>query len=301
MATELSRGTLFTPQLTNEVFNLVSGQSAIVKLSNQKPLPFNGKEMFTFTFDNEIDVVAENGKKTHGGITYEPIKMTPVKVEYGARISDEFMYASEEYQLNVLKNFNEGFAKKLARGLDLMALHGINPRTGEKSVVIGENYLVGLASENKLEVEDVSKPIELLETATSTVTDSDKLVTGMALAPSVTSAIGKITTPEGIRVYPQFMFGATPDNLNGIRIEKNPTVKSGVNGNVLAIVGDFENRFQWGFAKNIESQIIEYGDPDNSGVDLKGHNQIYIRAEAYLGWAVIDKEAFSVVTQKATE
>ena len=29
-------------------------------------------------------------------------------------------------------------------------------------------------------------------------------------------------------------------------------------------------------------EIIQYGDPDNSGKDLKGYGQIYIRAEVYL-------------------
>ena len=34
-------------------------------------------------------------------------------------------------------------------------------------------------------------------------------------------------------------------------------------------------------------EIIQYGDPDNSGKDLKGYNQIYIRAEAYIGWGIL--------------
>lgn len=34
-------------------------------------------------------------------------------------------------------------------------------------------------------------------------------------------------------------------------------------------------------------EIIQYGDPDNSGKDLKGYGQIYIRAEVYLGWGIL--------------
>ena len=46
--------------------------------------------------------------------------------------------------------------------------------------------------------------------------------------------------------------------------------------------------------------VIEYGDPDNTGVDLKGHNQVYLRAEAYLGWAIFDAASFAKVNDTVT-
>ena len=90
--------------------------------------------------EKEIDIVAENGKKTEGGIKVDPVKIVPIKFEYGARVSDEFLYATEEEQLEILAAFNDGFAKKVAKGLDLAAFHGINPRTGEASNVVGTNH-----------------------------------------------------------------------------------------------------------------------------------------------------------------
>ena len=53
-------------------------------------------ERITFTMDSEIDIVAESGAKSHGGISIDPITIIPIKVEYGARVSDEFLYAAEE-------------------------------------------------------------------------------------------------------------------------------------------------------------------------------------------------------------
>ena len=61
-----------------------------------------------------------------------------------------------------------------------------------------------------------------------------------------------------------------------IRDSYNATVKD------HAIVGDFQSAFKWGFSKEIPMEIIKYGDPDNSGKDLKGYNQVYIRAEVYI-------------------
>ena len=64
MATELSRGELFKPNLVSDLIDKVQGHSSIAALSAQKPIPFNGQDQFTFTLDSEIDVVAENGKKS---------------------------------------------------------------------------------------------------------------------------------------------------------------------------------------------------------------------------------------------
>lgn len=49
---------------------------------------------------------------------------------------------------------------------------------------------------------------------------------------------------------------------------------------------------KWGYAKEIPFEVIKYGDPDNSGKDLKGYNQVYLRAEVYLGWGIMDGASF---------
>ena len=135
-----SKGTMFDPTLVKDLITKVKGKSALAALCGQTPIPFNGLKEMIFSMDNEIDIVAENGKKTEGGIAIAPVKIVPVKFEYGARISDEFMIATEEEQLDILTAFNDGFAKKVAKGLDLAAMHGINPRTGTASSVIGDNH-----------------------------------------------------------------------------------------------------------------------------------------------------------------
>ena len=104
MATQ-SKGNLFDPQLVTDLVNKVRGKSSLAVMTTDAPIPFNGQKEFTFTMDSEIDVVAENGKKSHGGITVTPRTIVPIKVEYGARISDEFMYAAEEEKINMLKAF----------------------------------------------------------------------------------------------------------------------------------------------------------------------------------------------------
>lgn len=130
MGDTISRGTLFTPQQTSEMFSKVRGKSSLARLSASEPIPFNGKDVFVFDLDNEAMLVGENVAKENGGATVTVVTMTPVKVEYGVRVSDEFKYGAEELQLQYLTVFAEGFAKKVARALDIMAMHGVNPRGG---------------------------------------------------------------------------------------------------------------------------------------------------------------------------
>lgn len=294
MADVLSKGTLFDPVLVKDLISKVRGKSSVAALSTQTPIPFNGRKEFTFTMDSEIDVVAENGKKTHGGITVEPVTIVPIKVEYGARISDEFLYTTEEEQIDILKAFNDGFAKKVASGLDIMAFHGLNPRTGEASTVIGDNHFDAKVT-TKI-VYDAAAPDAKIEEAISAIEDKDGDVTGMAIAPAVRSDLAKMAKATGEKLYPDFAFGGKPKNLGAYGLDINKTVATGDVDR--AIIGDFENMFKWGYAKNIPMEIIKYGDPDNSGKDLKGYNQVYIRAEAYLGWGILSGVSFARITKE---
>ncbi len=85
----LSKDNLFTPTLVKDLINKVKGHSSLAVLSAQTPIPFNGSKEFIFSMDNEIDVVAENGKKSEGGVTLDSVTIVPIKFEYGARVSDD--------------------------------------------------------------------------------------------------------------------------------------------------------------------------------------------------------------------
>lgn len=115
----LSKENKFDPVLVTELFDKVKGKSSLAALCDQAPIPFNGQKEFIFTMDDEVDLVAENGKMTRGSVSLDPVIIVPVKIEYGARISDEFLYAAEEEQIETLRNFSDGFAKRLQEVLTL--------------------------------------------------------------------------------------------------------------------------------------------------------------------------------------
>lgn len=290
-----NRGNLFDPELVSDLITKVRGKSSIAELCAQTPIPFNGLKEFTFSMDSEIDIVAEEGKKTEGGISMAPLTIVPIKFEYGARVSDEFLYANEEEQIDILTAFNDGFAKKVAKGLDLAAFHGINPRTNAASTVIGDNHFDAKVTQTVTYAS--ATPDDNLEDAIALVDGSEMDVTGMALSKTFGAAMAKVKA-QGVKLYPEFAFGASPKTLNGIPVSVNKTVSGGTTKD-HGIIGDFQNAFKWGYSKQIPTEIIKYGDPDNSGKDLKGYNQVYIRAEIYLGWGIMLPEAFAIIKEAA--
>ncbi|MGX7104119.1 phage major capsid protein [Globicatella sanguinis] len=293
----LERGTLFDPVLVKDLISKVQGKSSLAVLSKQVAIPFNGLKEFTFNMDKEIDIVAESGKKSEGGISLAPRKIVPIKFEYGARVSDEFLYASEEEQLNILKQFNDGFAKKVARGLDLAAFHGVNPRTGQASTVVGTNHFDNLVTQVTEAPKGVENANGAVESAIALTQGTGGEITGMAMAPAFRSALAKQVKADGTALFPDLAWGNAPTSINGLPIQVNRTVSDMAKDTTHAYIGDFENAFKWGYAKQIPLEIIKYGDPDNSGLDLKGYNQVYIRAEVYLGWGILAPEYFARITE----
>ena len=283
MADILSKENKFDPVLVKELFDKVKGKSSLAALCDRTPIAFNGQKEYIFTMDDECDLVAENGKKTRGSVALAPVTIVPVKLEYGSRISDEFLYASEEAQIDILRNFSDGFAKKVARALDIMAFHGVNPRAKTASTIIGTNHFDNGVTVIKQDGTSPKTPDALIEEAIAAVQDNEYDISGLTMAPSFRADLA---------------WGNAPTSMNGIQTVTNNTVSFNSSKD-LAIVGDFARAFKWGYSKEIPLTIIPYGDPDNSGQDLKGYNQVYIRAEAYIAWGILDKSAFAVIQSAA--
>lgn len=288
----LNMSELFEPKLVRELFNKVAGKSSIAVLCGQTPVEFTGNKTMVFSMDKEVALVGEGEARTHGGVDVKPVKIVPLEIEYGARISARFMTASEEEQLDMLEAFSEGFSKKVARGVDIMAMHGVNPRTGEASPLITSYF-------DKIEQTvdyNAAAPDECVDDAIAIIGDFD--VSGIAMAKSFSSAMGKLKNIDGSKRYSELAWGGNPKEVNGVPSSVNSTVSFGGSKD-MAIVGDFANCFKWGYAKEIKLEVIPYGDPDNTGKDLAGHGQVYIRGTAYVGWAVLVEDAFARVVQEA--
>ena len=297
MATITTSTDLFPSQLVAEVFNKVRGHSSLAKLSGQTPIPFAGRDQFVFTMDGEASIVGEGSEKPAGTALWEPVSIKPIKYVYQHRVTEEFIYMSEEAQIPYLQQFSDGFAKKLARALDISAFHGVNPYDGETSSTIGDNCF-DIACADNVVAYDSSTPDDNVDDAVALIVAGDGIITGIAMSQTFGTALGAMkSTTENIPLFPEFRFGANPGSFGGMAADINTTVSFNSSAD-RAIVGDFANAFKWGYAANIPMKVIQYGDPDGLG-DLQRLNQVCLRAEAFLGWGILDAASFALI-QEAT-
>lgn len=292
MATITKTTNLFPAEFIPQIFSKVAGHSTLAKLSKQEPIPFSGTSQFVFTMDGEASIVGEGDAKPAGDAGFKPVTIAPIKFVYQHRLTDEFVNMSEEKQVPYLQAFTDGFAKKMARALDIAAMHGVNPATGSACETIASKNF-DMAKIGSVTVTAGSED-DTLDAAIQTIVASDGAITGIAMAPSFGSDLAKIKV-NGVVQYPEFRFGGNPGTFASVPSDINNTVSFKTSKD-LAIVGDFANAFKWGFAENIPMEIIEYGDPDGQG-DLKKTNQIVLRAEAYIGWGILDNASFKKIVK----
>lgn len=171
----------------------------------------------------------------------------------------------------------------------------MNPRTKAASTVVGANSFM-TKGVSKVAVTDLTKIDKTINSAIEVVTGNEYENSGIALSVSAASAMGSIQSTTGAAMYPDFMFGGYPKTLAGknLAVSTNISAVKTDTATPHAIVGDFA-MFKWGISRDIDLRLIQYGDPDGQG-DLARKNQIYLRAEAYLGWVIMDSKAFAIVT-----
>ncbi|HEM3468854.1 phage major capsid protein [Streptococcus suis] len=296
MSTSMKAGTLFKPELVKEIMSKVQGHSTLAKLSTQTPIPFNGTEQFIFNLDGNAQIVGEGELKGAGSATVTSKVIKPLKFVYQARLTDEFKYASEEKQLDFLKHYADGFAKKMAEAFDIAALHGLEPKSLTDASFKATNSFDGVVTGNVITY-SADKIDDNIDAAVQTIVTNGNEVTGIAMSPVAGQAMSKIKDKFDGIMYPEFRFGQRPNNFFNmdLDINKTLTVTGGTAETDHAIVGDFKNKFKWGYAENIPMEIIEFGDPDGSGRDLKAYNEILLRTEAFIGWGILDETAFARV------
>ena len=292
----ITAGTKFPTTLVSEMFNAVQGHSALAKIANETPIPFNGVTEMVFSAEGEAQLVGEGDLKNPGNAAVTPKVIKPVKFVYQMRVSDEFLNASDEGRLQYLTAFADGFAKKIARGFDIAAIHGLEPSTLADASFKATNSFDGVIDANNIITYAAATVDANIDAAIAKI---DGQATGIALSPAAGAALAAIKV-NGVPQYPEYRFGQNPDAFYGMGSDVNSTVAVAAEDAAVdhVLVGDF-GAFKWGYAKNIPLDVIRYGDPDGAGRDLKAYNEVCLRAEAYIGWGILDADKFALVQAEA--
>lgn len=289
MANDTSKVVLPRSVVTT-LINKVRDTSTIAALSPSQPQKFDDQTYLVFNPTSEAEVVDEGGKKGSYDLSTTPVVAKRAKVVTTTRVSDELRWADEDNQLEIVSNIITDQTAAIGRALDYIVYHAVNPKTG--GALSGYTALTTGAQK----VTATDSPVDDIDSLTDKLIDYD--INGFALSRNFASALRKLRVPAtGMRLYPEIPLNLHVGNLDGIPAATSGTVNGRLcttDTDVLAIMGDF-SAIKWGMVRDMYSEIIEYGDPDATGYDLKAYNQVAYRTEAVLAYAVLDANAFAVL------
>lgn len=277
-------------EVTQAIINKVGNTSTIAALSPSTPQLFLNEDYMVFNGAAEAEVVAEGQKKSSYEQTASYITGKKFKVQCTTRVTEELKWADEDNRLEIISSIQEDQTKAIARALDYVIYHAINPKSGTK--LDGYDALTA----NAVAVTDSGDDIANVDALADAVNEYE--INGVALSRTWASRLRKLRVPAtGMRFYPEIPINLAAGTLDGIPAATSTTVdgaKATTPTKVLGIMGDY-SLIKWGMIRDIWAEVIQYGDPDQTGVDLKAHNQIAYRTEAMFSYAVLDPKAFAVL------
>lgn len=273
-----------------DTINKAKGISTIATLSPSTPQLFEDDTHLIFNPSSEAEVIAEGEKKSSYEQAFTPVEGKRVKLVTTTRVTKELVWADEDSQTEIVARIVQDQAEALARAIDYVIYHAINPKTG--TALSGYTSLVSGATAVTSDA-DESKNIDLMADALL-----DYNINGVALSREFASALRKIRVSNtGMRLYPEIPLSLAAGEIDGIAAATSNTVDGKLAKTatkVRAIMGDFST-IKWGMVRDARSEIIPYGDPDGAGTDLSQVNQVAYRTESCFAYALLDPKAFAVL------
>lgn len=295
MALDTSK-VLLPKEVATVITKRAKDTSTIAALSPSEPQLFIDKDYMVFTGNSEAEVVAEGAQKSSYEETLTPVVGKRFKVQTTTRLTNELQWADDDAKLEIISKIQADQAAAMGRVLDYVVYHAFDPK--KKTTLEGFNAL----AKSAVSVPATDDRVADIDSLAEAVSDEYD-INGIALSKTMANELRKIRVPStGQRFYPEIPINLQVGNLDGI-----PAATSGtVNGRlvtpatgILAFLGDF-SLIKWGMVRDIWSEIIEYGDPDNTGKDLKGVNQIAYRTEAMYSYAILDPKGIAVLKKSTS-
>jgi HK97 family phage major capsid protein len=273
------------------VVNKAKDTSTIATLSPSTPQIFSNADYLVFNGNSEAEVVAEGAVKSSYEESTNTVVAKRFKVQTTTRVTSELQWADQDNRFQIISAIQLDQAAAMGRALDYVVYHGINPKSG--AALAGYDALSGSA----VQVNVTDDPVADIDSLTDALTDEYD-INGVAMSKTWASKLRKLRVPTtGLRLYPEIPLNLLAGSLDGIPAATSGTVsgrRAATATNVLAFIGDF-SLIKWGMVRDLTAEIIAYGDPDQTGVDLKAHNQVAYRTEAVYAYAVLDPAGLAVL------
>lgn len=269
----------------------VQNQSVLASLSPERPALYGDVKAVTMSRKPRAQIVAEGAAKTSDEAAWTPVVASPIKFQTTVRMTDEVKWADEDGKIQVVDDLVAALGESMARAVDLIGIHGINPIDGTQAASI-TSYLNQTTNRSTAS----SSPTDDVVAAVGSIMGGSYLPTGLALDSGFGFQLATETYADGRERNPGMGFGAGVSNFKGLTVASSSTVSGrpeATDTNLRVLAGDF-TQVKWGFQRRIPVEVIEYGDPDGQG-DLKNTNERAYRAEGVIYVAIFDLDAFAAV------
>lgn len=270
------------------IVNRAKDASTIAALSPATPMLFRNQDHMVFAPTAEAEVVEEGANKGSYEQPISIVRAKRVKLQTTTRVTSELTWADEDNRTAIVEQIIADQADAFARALDYIIYHAINPATGQP--MAGYEKLADTAVQ-VASTSDASADLDALVDAVAQGYE----VNGLALSRAFAGQLRRLRVKNtGARLYPEVPISLDPAAVDGVRAATSGTVsgaKAKKETGVLAFAGDF-SIIKWGLVRSMESEVIEFGDPDGAG-DLKRTNQVAYRTEGVYGYAVLDAKAIA--------
>lgn len=286
-------GIVLPTSVTKPMWKKAMEGSALASLSGEMPQLFGTGSVMTLSGRPVAEVVGESGEKSSSPATFSSKSITPRKVQVTVRMSEEVQYADEDHQLEIIDTVTDEMALALARALDLIGIHGVNPLTGEAidgyTNAISATDLIAELSEN---------PDLDIEAAVGLIIEAGYSPDGLALDRKFAYDLKTARFTDGREKFPGINLRQGIYDFKGLNAATSSTVSGtpeiALGSGIHAVVGQFD-AFKWGVQRDVGLKMLTSGDPDGQG-DLSRHNEIALRMEVIYGIGVMDLDAFAIVS-----
>jgi hypothetical protein len=269
----------------------VQNDSVLATLSPERPTLYGNVGAVRMSRKPRAQIVAEGAAKGSDTAEWEPVTASPIKFQTTIRMTEEVRWVDQDHRMLIVDDLVNALGESMARAVDLIGIHGINPITGTVAGSV-TRYL----NQTTNRTTTAGAPSAEVLAAVGSIMGGAYLPTGLALDAGYAFQLATETYDDGRERNPGMGFGAGVTNYKGLTAASSSTVSGrpeAADTDLRVLVGDF-TQVQWGFQRRIPVEVIEYGDPDGNG-DLKGNNQIAYRAEGVIYVAIFDLDAFAAI------
>lgn len=283
-------GTNLLPRnVSSEIWQKARDLSLVPSLSTNVPIILGENTFPTVTKRPAASIVGEGGNKPASDIQVGSKTIKPIKAVVGLEFTMEAIMTNPAGVLGLMQ---DELAGAIARQIDLAVLHGRQASDGA-ALTGGLEYVN--QTTNRVELTTPANSDAELWAGYGLVVNGSNDFTGFALDPRLVFSLASArNATTGQRLNPDVQMGSAVTSYAGQRVAVSKTVSGQVDAaadtKVRGFGGDW-NALKFGYALDLFTKKIEYGDPFGNG-DLQRRNAVAYLTEVIFGWAVMDKTAF---------